>query len=210
MLKSIVLILIWITSLHKTQSQKLVLVILKKAWTSNLRAKIFSPLEFPQQIFRHQYLRRPHPLKQKRNIYVSALLFLVTISGVLPFFGNIMTNLLSKTSIDYFLFRFQYWKWYVSKDLTSWTVTSASHTTGGKYGAQNIPKEISGPTSYAKRNVRGNVSSSWRLFMDKSMLSHIKKCTEAEAVLNNEENWTVSLEEIDAFIAIIYARGAYG
>ncbi|XP_035226305.1 piggyBac transposable element-derived protein 4-like [Stegodyphus dumicola] len=49
-----------------------------------------------------------------------------------------------------------------------------------------------------------------RLFGDESMLRHIKKCKEAEGILNNEENWAISLEELDAFIAIIYARGAYG
>jgi hypothetical protein len=89
-------------------------------------------------------------------------------------------------------------------------VISASHTTVGKFGAQNVLKETPGPTPYAKRNVGNNVSSAWRLFIDESMLRHIKKCTEAEAVLNNEENWKISLEELDAFIAIIYARGAYG
>lgn len=99
---------------------------------------------------------------------------------------------------------------YVSKDGTSWTVTSASRTTAGKYGAQNILKEVPGTTPYAKRNVSDNVTSAWRLFIDESMLHHIKKCTEAEAALKKEENWTISLEEIDAFIAIIYARGAYG
>ncbi|XP_035227783.1 uncharacterized protein LOC118199990 [Stegodyphus dumicola] len=99
---------------------------------------------------------------------------------------------------------------YVSKDGTSWTVTSTSQTTAGKYGAQNMLKEMPGPTSYAKRNVGDNVLSAWRLFVDESMLRHIKKCTEAEAVLNNEENWAISLEELDAFIAIIYERGSYG
>ncbi|GBN43989.1 hypothetical protein AVEN_174309-1 [Araneus ventricosus] len=63
---------------------------------------------------------------------------------------------------------------YISKDRTSWTVTSASHTTVGKYGAQNVLKEIPGSKSYAKRNVGENVSSVWRLFMDESILRHIK------------------------------------
>ena len=71
-------------------------------------------------------------------------------------------------------------------------------------------KEAPGPTFYAQRKVGKNVASAWRLFLDESMLSHIKRCTEANAVSHNEENWSVSLEELDSFIAIIYARGAYG
>ncbi|GBL81959.1 hypothetical protein AVEN_50544-1 [Araneus ventricosus] len=169
----------------ETKSQKLVLVILKKAWTSNLRA-IFSPMEIPQQIFHHQYLRRPHPLKHvpvmvkgrgsNRKHYSS-------FSGYGQGKGCPFQNH-KEGSI------------YVSKDRTSWTVTSASHTRVGKYGAQIVLKEIPGPTSYTKRNAGENVSSAWRLFMDESMLRHIKKCTGAEAVLNNEENWAVSLEEL--------------
>ncbi len=50
---------------------------------------------------------------------------------------------------------------YVSKDKTSWTVISASHTTVGKFGAQNVLKETPGPTPYVKRNVGNNVSSAY-------------------------------------------------
>ncbi|KAF2899593.1 hypothetical protein ILUMI_06582 [Ignelater luminosus] len=41
------------------------------------------------------------------------------------------------------------------------------------------------------------------------MLSHIKKCTETEARRHGADNWSLSLEELDAFIALLYARRAY-
>ncbi|XP_035227078.1 uncharacterized protein LOC118199353 [Stegodyphus dumicola] len=99
---------------------------------------------------------------------------------------------------------------YVPKDGTSWTVTSTSYSTAGKYVAQNVQKEMSDPTFYVKRCVRGNVSSVWRLFVDELMLCPFQKCMEAQAILNNEENWTSFLEELDSFIPIIYAKRAYG
>ena len=43
-----------------------------------------------------------------------------------------------------------------------------------------------------------------------SILHHIKCCTEAEAARAGEQNWSLAIEELDAFIALVYARGAYG
>ena len=42
------------------------------------------------------------------------------------------------------------------------------------------------------------------------MLRHIRRCTEEEAqrVLQIDD-WSVPLHELDAFLAIVYARGAY-
>lgn len=43
------------------------------------------------------------------------------------------------------------------------------------------------------------------------MLRHIQKCTETEARRQLEDNtWPLPLNELDTFIAIIYARGACG
>ncbi|XP_042911628.1 piggyBac transposable element-derived protein 4-like [Parasteatoda tepidariorum] len=56
----------------------------------------------------------------------------------------------------------------------------------------------------------GSPASAWRLFIDEWILKHIKKCTEDEAHRHIPENkWVVTLEEVDAFIAILYARGIY-
>ncbi len=43
------------------------------------------------------------------------------------------------------------------------------------------------------------------------MLKLIKTCSDAEANGQLQHNrWSVSLEELDAFIALLYARGAFG
>lgn len=82
----------------------------------------------------------------------------------------------------------------------------------GRRGAQNILRASPGPTSYAKRNiVEGSTLSAWRLIFHNSMMKDIKKCTETEARLKlKDETWSISFEELDAFIAILYARGVYG
>jgi len=45
---------------------------------------------------------------------------------------------------------------------------------------------------------------------DERILKHILKCTISEAHRRGNQDWTLSLEELDAFIALIYARGALG
>lgn len=47
--------------------------------------------------------------------------------------------------------------------------------------------------------------TSWRLFKNDKILNVIKKCIGVEARLNNE-NWIISLDELDAFIAILYVQ----
>ncbi|KAF2894919.1 hypothetical protein ILUMI_11255 [Ignelater luminosus] len=100
---------------------------------------------------------------------------------------------------------------HVGKDKTTiWTVTAHNINTHGKFSAQNVLKEAADPIAHARRNVtEGSVSSSWRMFIDDSMLRHIKKCTETEVRRHGAENSSLSLEELDAFIALLYARGAY-
>lgn len=96
--------------------------------------------------------------------------------------------------------------------ITEWTVAEFGKTTSGRLACHNILKEKSGPTPYAKRYVSGDsVASAWRLFIDETILKHIKHCTETEArrVLRNEL-WSVSLEKLEAFIALLYARGVLG
>lgn len=80
----------------------------------------------------------------------------------------------------------------------------------GRSPLHTIFREISGPTGYAKRNImKGKVRSAFSLILDQGIMNHIKMCTESEArrVLGSE--WSITLEELDAFIAILYARGAY-
>ncbi|XP_047098277.1 uncharacterized protein LOC124712029 isoform X2 [Schistocerca piceifrons] len=96
--------------------------------------------------------------------------------------------------------------------IIEWTVADFGVTTPGRIGQQNILKETRGPTPHAKRHISNdNVSSAWRLLVDQSMLKHIKKCTEAEAQrLLGNDSWSSHLEELDAFVALLYVRGALG
>ena len=82
----------------------------------------------------------------------------------------------------------------------------------GRIEQQNILKEIPGPTAYVKQAVdHGSVRSAFRLLIDDPLLRHIRDCTVAEAHQQLQNNlWSLSVEELEAFIAIVYARGAYG
>ena len=83
----------------------------------------------------------------------------------------------------------------------------------GKRAAENVLKEVPGPTPHAKRYVtEDSVSSAWRLFFDNTILEHIRKCTEAEArrQLGDDSRWSLSLNELEAYIGLLYARGVSG
>jgi hypothetical protein len=101
---------------------------------------------------------------------------------------------------------------YVGKDNeTKWTVIETGRGASGRFGSHNVLREQPGPTPHATRSVsEDKVSSAWRLFIDDSILHHIKHCTEAEAARAGEQNWSLAVEELDAFIALVYARGVYG
>ena len=101
---------------------------------------------------------------------------------------------------------------YVGKDIeTKWTVIESGRGASGRFGSHNVLREQPGPTPHATRSVsQDKVSSAWRLLIDDSILRHIKRCTEAEAARAGEQNWSLAIEELDAFIALVHARGAYG
>ena len=97
----------------------------------------------------------------------------------------------------------------VSPDGTKWQVASNSPSSGRR-GQQNVLRENPGASPYAKRFIiSGVVSSAWRLIIDDRMLKHIQKCTVAEAhrVLEHDD-WSLSLWELDAFLGVMYIRGA--
>lgn len=98
-----------------------------------------------------------------------------------------------------------------SKDETSWKVIKVGLTSERRKPQHNVVKEAAGPTSHAKRNIiDGCASSAYRLFIDEPILRHIKYCTVTEAHKQLGTNdWSLTLEELDAFISILYARGIY-
>jgi hypothetical protein len=95
---------------------------------------------------------------------------------------------------------------YVGKDNeTKWTFIESGRDASGRFGSHNVLRKQPGPTPHGTRNV-----SAWRLFIDDLILRHIKRCIGAEAARAGEQNWSLTIEELDAFIALVYARGAYG
>ncbi|XP_073537681.1 uncharacterized protein [Phyllobates terribilis] len=99
----------------------------------------------------------------------------------------------------------------VSADGIQWKPVEIGEHLPGRRDSQNILREAPGPTGYARRNIIiDSPLSAWRLFFNSYILTHIKNCTLAEACRNNNLQFTLSDEELDAFIAIFYARGISG
>ncbi len=93
------------------------------------------------------------------------------------------------------------------QDGTKWETVDSVIRTQGRLARQNVIYEIAGPTSFAKCMINESFVSAWRLIMKEPMLKLIKKCSDAEANRQLQHNrWSVSLEELDGFIALLYAR----
>jgi hypothetical protein len=75
------------------------------------------------------------------------------------------------------------------------TVIESGRGASGRFGSHNVLREQPGPTPHATRSVsEDKVSSAWRLFIDDSILHHIKRCTEAEAARAGEQNFSLAIE----------------
>ena len=82
-------------------------------------------------------------------------------------------------------------------------------TSPGQFLSQNVLKDRGGPTPYARRCIGANKASLWHVLFSDSMLKRIEKCTIEEARRQlTSDSWNVSKEELEAFIALVYARGA--
>ncbi|XP_066590647.1 uncharacterized protein [Prorops nasuta] len=95
-------------------------------------------------------------------------------------------------------------------DGTLWETLNEGRNVG-RLPIYTIFKDVSGPTAYAKRHIMlGSASSAFNLIIDEGMIAYIKSCTELEArqVLNNKE-WTITKSQLWAFVAVLFARGAY-
>lgn len=94
-------------------------------------------------------------------------------------------------------------------DGTLWETLKDGRNTA-RFSGHTKFKHISEPTSYAKRNIiLGTVKSALDLIIDEGMIEYIKSCTELEAHKVLKKVWTVTKSELRAFVAILYARGAY-
>ncbi|XP_054723792.1 zinc finger BED domain-containing protein 4-like [Uloborus diversus] len=98
-----------------------------------------------------------------------------------------------------------------NEDGTVWNVAEIGIKDRGRKSKCNVLKEVGGPTAHAKRNViDSSLLSAWKLFVDEWILKHIEKFTEDEAQRQtHNREWSITLEEIDTFVAILYARGIY-
>ena len=98
----------------------------------------------------------------------------------------------------------------IAPDGTEWLQITSSDSSVGRCSQQNILRETSGPTPYAKRNVfAGNTVSAWRLLIDDFILKQIAKCTITEAHRQlQDEKFAPTIEELETFIAVMYVRGA--
>ncbi|XP_055378966.1 piggyBac transposable element-derived protein 4-like [Condylostylus longicornis] len=97
----------------------------------------------------------------------------------------------------------------IANDGTVWTKIKAG-SNPGRRSINTIFKGVIGPTGYAKRNiVKGTVSSAFLLIINRQIIDHIRICTKAEAYRVLGEKWDLSQEKFYAFLAILYARGAY-
>ncbi len=95
------------------------------------------------------------------------------------------------------------------RDGTKWETVHSVIRTPGRLAQQNVIHEIAGPTSYAKRMINESFVSAWRLIINEPMLKLIKKCSDTETNGQLQHNrWSVTFEELDAFIEFLYACGA--
>ena len=94
-----------------------------------------------------------------------------------------------------------------SKDGTVWSPIQASSSIGRRQ-QQNVRRIPAGVTTYAKRRITDQCSSCFDLLFSPHMQNHIRTCTEYHARhIDGNTEWTISVEELRAFIGLCYARG---
>ena len=100
---------------------------------------------------------------------------------------------------------------FATSDGITWDLLNPNQKNSGRRSCHNVITEDPGPSAQAHCSIiKESVCSAWDLFIDESMLCHIQRCTEEEAQrVIQTDDWCVSLHELDAFLAIIYARGAH-
>ena len=96
-----------------------------------------------------------------------------------------------------------------ARDGTKWEFVEFGVEARGRHAAQNFLTEQSGLSRFALTMAYFRVGA-FQVIFDSHMLKHIQQCTNVEArrVLGNEE-WEVSLCELNVFIALLYLCGAY-
>ena len=98
------------------------------------------------------------------------------------------------------------------RDGSVWTETAVGKGNIGRRAQQNVFKNKPGPTPYAARRIKcGSAHSAFSLIIDEPLLRHIQRCTQEEARRQvSDSSWSITIEELESFIAILLARGASG
>ena len=73
----------------------------------------------------------------------------------------------------------------------------------------NVFKATVGIPKNVKSLAAESVYSAWKIFINEKILRTIHKFTVIEGQ-KNDESWTFSMDQLEAFIGILYARGVYG
>ena len=100
--------------------------------------------------------------------------------------------------------------WEIAVDCTEWREQTNTDEIG-RFPARNIFRATPGPTCYARKKITNEAISSFNLLISNDILKHIQNCTEIEArKVTNNSTWKVSLDELKAFIGLLYLRGVEG
>ena len=91
---------------------------------------------------------------------------------------------------------------------TIWTSCKPALT--GRTAAHNILTAISGVKPCCASSSISTPYSAWKMFIHESILRSIAKFTTEEAVRRDDTDFSLSLDELESFIALQYARGLYG
>jgi hypothetical protein len=101
----------------------------------------------------------------------------------------------------------------IGKDGTEWRMQSINvPSRRGPASTHNVFRQTAGLSAKAKRTIQHDelALSAFSLLVTEQMLRRIQKCTIAEAMRRTNNEWTLTLKELDAFIGILYARGLLG
>ncbi|XP_072389637.1 uncharacterized protein [Diabrotica undecimpunctata] len=98
----------------------------------------------------------------------------------------------------------------IAADGTLWKIEALYNASAGRRAHQNMFKDISGPTPYANLRVDETCNSAWRLHIADKILKYITDCTIKKTRRVHSNTWSLTIEELEAFIAIIYVRESMG
>lgn len=82
-------------------------------------------------------------------------------------------------------------------------------TNRGRAALRNVMRDAPGPTRLAKDNISSALTS-FLCLLDTQMLDNILKYTEAEAGRSDADGFNLTLDELKAFVGLLYLRGITG